>query len=639
VSRNLCIQSTAPISPGNSGGPLLVEMGTEVVGVNFAGATSGENINFVIPAWRVQAMVNLHRISQPKIPTGNASWQRLGFTTPEHGLLTVQPSEALYKTAKGCHEGVYVGRVSPDGFASKAMPPVVEGSMLVSVAGKKLDKFGKAAIPHLMEGKASIDDLFFISPNLLEEVSFSTCHGGKIIAHKVKTVMTPEYEKGVPYIDEPVTRKFNEKYEMFGDVGVMSMTVNHISAAYQKTHAPQITRWLLPERVTKPRLMIVYVRPGTYASEVLPEGAAVDKVNGKVVRSIEDWQKAIATPNEDVWTLETDLGVVLAVPYKETLRSQLKQSALQPFVLTEGVKQAAIKVGFMEEVDDEEDDDEVTEKQAVQKPQVKKMDAKMEEDLEDKLNKKMEKLEKLEEKLEKTSKKIKDKEKAHKQLAKAEQVHKEQPQVAKKAATKKEDTEGDDQDYVNDDDDDLDGDDDEVDEPNASWHKQEYQRAYVSQEPSMANYGKVTKPEATLAKPKSHQEAKAKQPAAQSTAQKVAEEKVEKKSQAFRAERTSASNEAEKSSFVSSIFSWFAAPDVSHKTESHATPPSNAKPQAFGQHAKQATLLQAGEQPVHAAGPLQVISALTRHGLVTEGSAEAQADQLAAVMGTSHLPM
>mmetsp|Transcript_104006 Transcript_104006/g.184685 ORF Transcript_104006/g.184685 Transcript_104006/m.184685 type:complete len:855 (+) Transcript_104006:43-2607(+) len=674
VSRNLCIQSTAPISPGNSGGPLLDEMGTEVVGVNFAGATSGENINFVIPAWRVQAMINLHRLSQPHAPSKNQSWKRLGFTTPEHGLLTVQPSQALYKASHGCHEGVYVGRVQPDGFVSKAKPAVVEGSMLVSVAGKKVDKFGKAAIPDLMEGKASIDDLFFISPNLLEEVSFQTCLKGKITTHKVKTAMTPDYEKGIPYIDEPITRKVNSKFEMFGDIGVMSMTVNHISAAYQKTHAPQITRWLLPERVTKPRLMIVYVRPGTYASEVIPEGAAVEKVNGKVVRTLEDWQGALTlATKEDIFTLQTDLGVLLAVPYKETLRNQLKQSSLQPFVLTEGVKQAAVKLGYMEEVEDEEEDDEdVTEKVAhadateVNK-NVKEMMHEVQKKLEARLEEKMEKKTQLEKKLEKLQEDLEEK----KAKEAVDKVEEEQPKSAsaqtvpeeissqKKLETKqlkqamparrepqefssKEELEKamqkQDMDSDEDVDDDEDDDDAQVSTTDANtvpWHVQEYKRVYTSTEPSMADYSNVKKGEVKASKPveKVHKDEK------KATVEKVVAAETNKaEPKAFRTElsreSTKQAQSAQSSSIVNRIFNWFAAPDV-HQT----AVPAPSKPQAWGQHGRQATLLQQGEQAIHAAGPVKVISALSRPGLVVEGSAAAKADQLAAVMGNTHLPM
>lgn len=42
-----CVQSTAAISPGNSGGPLVNSYG-EVVGVNAFSSTSGENINFAV---------------------------------------------------------------------------------------------------------------------------------------------------------------------------------------------------------------------------------------------------------------------------------------------------------------------------------------------------------------------------------------------------------------------------------------------------------------------------------------------------------------------------------------------------------------------------------------------------------------
>ena len=68
MDGNICIQSTAPISPGSSGGPLLNNDGSEVVGVNFAKATEGENINYVIPAWRVKQLIRRHLSDQPKIP-------------------------------------------------------------------------------------------------------------------------------------------------------------------------------------------------------------------------------------------------------------------------------------------------------------------------------------------------------------------------------------------------------------------------------------------------------------------------------------------------------------------------------------------------------------------------------------------
>eukprot|EP00913_Durusdinium_trenchii_P022657 g21280.t1 len=263
VSSNLCIQSTAPISPGNSGGPLLDNAGKEVLGVNFA----GENINYVIPAFRVQALVNLHLKEQTSPP-----WSRGGFTTPGHGLTIIHPNEALYNFSKGCQEGVFVGRVHDDGFMSKAKPELVEGSMLLSVAGRKLDQFSKADIKDLMHGKAALEDLFYIQKDLKAEVALQSCLGGKITDHKVNTTRTPEFNQGIVYIDEPVTDGLTHKYEIFGDVGVMAMTQNHVSEAFHRSGNPRLSRWLLPEKVTKPRLMITYVRPGSYASEARRKG-------------------------------------------------------------------------------------------------------------------------------------------------------------------------------------------------------------------------------------------------------------------------------------------------------------------------------------------------------------------------------
>ncbi|CAJ1329948.1 unnamed protein product [Effrenium voratum] len=230
VNSNLCIQSTAPISPGNSGGPLLDDAGREVYGVNFAGATRGENINYVIPAFRVQALMNLHLKEQAAQP-----WRRLGFKTPGHGLTVIQPNQALYNFTEGCKEGVFVGRVHQDGFMSKAAPPLKEGSMLLSVAGRKLDGFGKADIKELMMGKAALEDLFFIQSDLKSEVAFQSCFDGKVVEHKVNTSSTAEFGQGIVYIDEPVTEGLTQQYaarlqpypssgdwtsqEIFGDVG------------------------------------------------------------------------------------------------------------------------------------------------------------------------------------------------------------------------------------------------------------------------------------------------------------------------------------------------------------------------------------------------------------------------------------
>eukprot|EP00931_Biecheleriopsis_adriatica_P090579 TRINITY_DN64540_c0_g1_i1.p1 TRINITY_DN64540_c0_g1~~TRINITY_DN64540_c0_g1_i1.p1 ORF type:complete len:675 (-),score=144.43 TRINITY_DN64540_c0_g1_i1:43-2016(-) len=354
VNSNICIQSTAPISPGNSGGPLMDKDGFSVVGVNFAKSTSGENVNYVIPAWRVSLLVKKHLKDQPKKPAGNMPWARLGFETPGHGLSTVQSSAALYTTSHGCTKGIYISKVDKRGFVSKAEPAVQEGSMLVSVAGKEVDEFGKASAKARVKGKVAIDDLFFIGDDLTEEVELETCFQGKLTKHKVSTALTKDFESGIQKVREPILRGLSKEYEIFGDIGVMQMTENHVVRSFKDSSAASVLRWLLPERRIEPRVMIIYVRKGSYTSEVLPEGATVEKVNNQTVRTLDDFRKALVPPKDgDLWTLETDLGVMVATPFKETLLAQVntaKNSKAMAYLMSEGVKQAAAKLAQ----DDEE---------------------------------------------------------------------------------------------------------------------------------------------------------------------------------------------------------------------------------------------------------------------------------------------
>jgi hypothetical protein len=54
--KNTFLQTTAPISPGSSGGPLLTEDG-KVVGVTTLTRTNGQNLNFAVPARRISQLL------------------------------------------------------------------------------------------------------------------------------------------------------------------------------------------------------------------------------------------------------------------------------------------------------------------------------------------------------------------------------------------------------------------------------------------------------------------------------------------------------------------------------------------------------------------------------------------------------
>jgi len=349
VDGNICIQSTAPISPGNSGGPLLNADGSKVVGINFAKAPDGENINYVIPAWRVRQMINKHLKDQPEIPA-NGAWKRLPFEVPMHELTTIEANEALYTLSGGCTQGIYVAKIGQRSFFHKANPPVTEGSFLVSVNGVDLDRFGMGANPAFAADLVVFPDLFFMVPDVSAGMRFQTCSGGKTISHKVSMAWSPEYNDGITYVAEPTLSGRGEAFEMFGDISVMEMTINHISAIISGTGDPGPARWLHPDYVAQPRLIVNFVRQGSYPASILWAGDAVEKVNGHKVRTLKEFHQHFIPENAShVWTLETDTGRVCALMFNKSLKEQLHNAQVMKasYLLTPSIVNAGKLFGLV----------------------------------------------------------------------------------------------------------------------------------------------------------------------------------------------------------------------------------------------------------------------------------------------------
>eukprot|EP00747_Dinoflagellata_sp_TGD_P211900 gnl/TRDRNA2_/TRDRNA2_85068_c0_seq1.p1 gnl/TRDRNA2_/TRDRNA2_85068_c0~~gnl/TRDRNA2_/TRDRNA2_85068_c0_seq1.p1 ORF type:complete len:604 (+),score=126.42 gnl/TRDRNA2_/TRDRNA2_85068_c0_seq1:170-1981(+) len=350
VDGNICIQSTAPISPGSSGGPLLNADATQVVGVNFAKATAGENINYVIPAWRVGQLVRKHLKDQPHFPKKQA-WERIRVHVPKPQLVTIEANEALYSLAGGCREGMYISKIQERSFFKQARPHVPEQSFLVSVNGNKLDKFGMGINKKYAADKVHFPDLFFMVPDLNSDVEFEVCRNGEVTKHKTSLAWKQDYDRGIRFIDEPTIDNFQSAYEMFGDIAVMEMTVNHIGAMI-KTHGdPGPSRWLHPDLIAKPRLIVNFVSSGSYAADVISVGAAVSKINGEEVNTLDEFREHFQPKNgSSVWTLETDMGNVVATMFEPSLKEQfVKASSMNlPFLLTPSVLDSARKMELFE---------------------------------------------------------------------------------------------------------------------------------------------------------------------------------------------------------------------------------------------------------------------------------------------------
>lgn len=146
------IQTDAAINPGNSGGPLLNSSG-EVIGINDAVISGGQNLGFAVPVHLVK------RVLPDLIEMGHAYRPQLGFSVSE-----ITPSVArLFKLP--ADSGLLIEEVIPGSPASQAglragtrvvvvtdRPFVLGGDIVTTVNGKKIAS--SAELAHaLMEAR------------------------------------------------------------------------------------------------------------------------------------------------------------------------------------------------------------------------------------------------------------------------------------------------------------------------------------------------------------------------------------------------------------------------------------------------------------------------------------------------------
>lgn len=137
---NNVIQTDAAINPGNSGGPLLNSEG-QVIGVNSAIASDGQNIGFALPI----------NVVKDAVSNFNATGQ---FNRPFLGIEYRMISRQI-ALLNDVPEGAFVARVVSDSPAEKA--GVQDGDIIVKINGEKLTDENDVA--HVISGKKVGDSI------------------------------------------------------------------------------------------------------------------------------------------------------------------------------------------------------------------------------------------------------------------------------------------------------------------------------------------------------------------------------------------------------------------------------------------------------------------------------------------------
>jgi len=399
VDGAMCYQSTAPISPGSSGGPLFaVGSGNklQVIGVNFASAADkdAQNTNFVVPTIHVKQVINAF-ISQTEAERASAAAhalqqqqkkqqqkrqqatglaespapvaqeppatqqmkqtavQQLQQRPPEqvHGhkifrltpinALLIEANDALYNSS-GCSAGVFLAHILPISALRSAQPPVQEHSFLMSVNNVVLDRFGMGQTDTFLGNPAPFESLLTLWEQINDPIKLKVCHGGQVQVHNVSMQWQDGYHGGVRTVEEPYHEPQATKFEIFAGITMMQMTVNHIWRLMEDGDHPTLGQWLLPEHQAVPRILVTNVEGGVYASHVLSRGMIVSKVNGVDVTTLQSVQEHFV-PKDDLWTLETNQGLMFTIKFNEALAQQwltAMSDKEQSYLLTPAVEEA-----------------------------------------------------------------------------------------------------------------------------------------------------------------------------------------------------------------------------------------------------------------------------------------------------------
>lgn len=267
----MCIETTAPINPGSSGGPSLASDG-KVIGINFAGIVGAQNVGYVIPSddiirpikdlynTKLLRKIKLWCVPQPSSPTLN---NFLG--NPEDG-------------------GVYITKVLKDTAAEKS--GLREGDVIYQVNGLEIDRFGEINVPW-NEDKVHFTDLInrYAEGDRLDLIVYRNGNR-KEISIKLENSKPPRVRivfPGYEMVD----------YEIFGGAVFMELVLNHLPLCEKN---PKILRFAEVENRDDSVLIVTHVMPTSLSQAmrgIISPGFIVDDVNGTKVTNLDQLREQI----------------------------------------------------------------------------------------------------------------------------------------------------------------------------------------------------------------------------------------------------------------------------------------------------------------------------------------------------------
>ncbi len=299
------IQITAPVNPGNSGGP-LVDVYGQAVGIAVSMILSAQNVGYAIP------------INELKIVL--ADLYRGGLVRRASlGLVFNYGSEALAQAlGNPVPSGLYVSAVIANSLASTA--GISEGDMLYTFNGLAVDAFGDVSAPWFSD-RASLYDILARSP-IGEPMSMTMYRYGQARDFSFTFDLTDP---------QPVRQRYPDyeeiDYEVIAGMVIMELTDDHVSLLIEQ--APYLLEYVKPEHKASPVLVISHLLPGSLAqlSRTLMPGAIIADINGRQVGTLAALRDALRlSVATGFLTVKTTERIRAAFPFKQVIDDEKRLS-------------------------------------------------------------------------------------------------------------------------------------------------------------------------------------------------------------------------------------------------------------------------------------------------------------------------
>ncbi len=310
-----CIQTTAPINAGNSGGPFLDQQGN-VVGIATIKAVGSdvEGVAYLIPINNVKIMIDF---MTNKNIVKNPFWGIILIPTTTHTLTF------LGNPVDG---GVYIPEVKTGSLGEEY--GIQAGDVFYQVNGKQIDHYGYLDVSW-STAKVHVKD--FISRLEFGSIASLVLYrqGEKVeLSCEVKNSDAFEIQTHYPWIYTPLD------FEILGGMVVTPLTINHVKFFQElkmRSHNPNvdisaIEKYKEEDERLEPRLIITTIYPSSLFHETrcFKSGdRIISEVNGISVSTPEDFRAAIIQNKDNKYlTIKTEEGSFAAIPLKQALQEE-----------------------------------------------------------------------------------------------------------------------------------------------------------------------------------------------------------------------------------------------------------------------------------------------------------------------------